>query len=62
MCRCKIRIERLAAIAHVLPVAIVAFQPIFKMDLFRRDQAQRRVFDLQIASQTRQAQVRGRLA
>src|SRR5271168_128644 len=55
--RRKIRVERLAAIADVLPVAIEAFQSVFEMDLLRRDEVERRVIDPEIAAQFRQAQI-----
>ena len=45
----KIGIERLPAIAGVLPIAIVAFELVAKPHLFRRDEAERCIVDLQIA-------------
>ena len=45
----KIVIEGLPAIAGVLPIAIPAFQLVAKKHLLRRDEAERRVVDLQIA-------------
>src|SRR5260221_6885782 len=47
----KIGIERLPSVAGLLPIAIQAFQLVAKTYLFRRDQAERRVVDLQIAYQ-----------
>ena len=49
----KIGVERLPTIAGVLPIAIPAFQLVAKEHLFRRDQAERRIVDLQIAHQRR---------
>ena len=54
----KIRIERLSAIADPLPVSVPAFQLVAKMDLFRRDVAERGIVDLQIANLRRKVQVR----
>src|SRR5580704_13429432 len=51
----EIGIECLPFIDDLLPVAIVAFQLVAKMDLLRRDQAERGVFDLEIANQRGQA-------
>src|SRR5262249_40433134 len=45
----KIRVERLPAIADVLPVAIEAFELVAKLILLRGDEAERRVVDLQVA-------------
>src|SRR5271166_4659969 len=56
--RRQIAIEGLPAIAHVLPVAIVAFQFVFEMVLLWRDQAESGIVDLEIASQCGQAPVR----
>ena len=60
--RRKIVVERLPAVANVLPIADPAFQLVAKQDLFRRDQAERGVVDLQIADQRGQAQVRPEVA
>ena len=49
----EIVVERLAAIAGVLPIAIVAFQLVFESVLLRRDEAQGSVVDFEITSQRR---------
>src|SRR4029077_16180892 len=54
----EIGIERLPAGAHVTPIAILAFQLEAKKDLFRRDEAERGIVDLQMASLCGQAQAR----
>src|SRR6266852_9003266 len=58
----QIAIERLPAIADILPIAIPAFQLVTKLDLLRHDEAESGVVDLQIACQRGQAQVRRRVA
>src|SRR5208283_2993439 len=57
----KIRIERLPAIADVLPIAIPAFQLVTKKHLLRRDEAEPGIVDLEIANQRRQAQTGRRI-
>jgi len=54
----EIGIECPPFIDDLLPVAIVAFELVFEMDLLRRDQAKIGVVDLEVASQRGQAQVR----
>ncbi len=61
----QIVIKRLAAITSLLPIAVAAFQFVSETDLFRGNEAQRRIVDLQIAYQRRQTHwptfVRGRI-
>src|SRR6267142_123896 len=52
----NIAVVRLPAIAGVLPIAIPAFQLVAEKYLFLRDEAERRIVDLQIAHQRGQRQ------
>jgi hypothetical protein len=55
----EIGVKSLAAISHILLVRVQTFELVAKTNLFRDDQAQRRVFDDQIAHERRQLRVRG---
>src|SRR4029453_9922516 len=57
----EIGIERLPPRADVLPVAIAPFELDAEAVLLRRDEAQRRVVDLQVAPARRQAQALSRI-
>src|SRR5262249_29260107 len=54
----KVGIERLAAIANVLPLAIEAFEHVPEANLLGRHEAERRVIDLEVAGQWGQDQRR----
>src|SRR5208283_5083434 len=54
----EVRILHFAFVDDLLPVSILAFQLEAKMDLVWVDQAEGGIFDLEIASQRGQAQVR----
>src|SRR5215469_3175719 len=44
----QVRVLRLAVVDDFLPVAVLALQLVFEMDLFRRHQAQRGVIDTDV--------------
>ena len=47
----EVVVERLPSRAGILPPGVVALEHVAELDLFRRDEAQRRVVDLQVARQ-----------
>ena len=51
----EVGVERLPPRADVLPVAVAAFEFDAELVLLRRDEAQRRVVDLQIANERRKS-------
>ncbi len=57
----EVAVERLAAIAGLLPVGVSTFELVAKPVEFGRDEAERGVVDLEIAHERRQAQRRRRI-
>ena len=56
LARLEVRIERLPPIAGLLPLVVMAFQPVTELHALRIDEAQRGEFDRDVADQRGQAQ------
>src|SRR4029434_924641 len=52
----EVRVDRLATVAGILPLVIVAFQFVAELNLLRGDEAQRRVINREVANKCGQAQ------
>src|SRR4029450_13461418 len=50
------RVDRLATVAGILPIFVVAFQFVAELNLLRGDEAQSRVINREVANEGRQAQ------